>query len=141
MEKVWILQHFDATFDHWSVAGRKEHIISLKNKEINQSPAHSKRKKKKKGNLVIKAKVASLLKTMELYFSLVLIRDPPSLRRVLQYPLFLTINTFFLLTSKTSIMPSSPDVLPSLGFYIKKKVLKIRHNKKIMFRSLLRIFT
>ena len=45
MEEDWILLHFDATFDHSSVAGRKEHIISLKNKEINQSAAHSKSKK------------------------------------------------------------------------------------------------
>ena len=44
MEKDWILLHFDATFDPWSAAGRKEHI-SLKNKEINQSAAHGKYKK------------------------------------------------------------------------------------------------
>ena len=42
MKEDWILLHFDATFDHWSVAGEKEHIISLKNKETDQSAAHSK---------------------------------------------------------------------------------------------------
>ena len=38
--------HFDATFDRWSVAGRKEHIFTLKNKEINQSAINQSKSKK-----------------------------------------------------------------------------------------------
>ena len=46
MQEDWILLHFDSTFYHWSVAERKEHIISLKNKEINlQSTAKGKKHK------------------------------------------------------------------------------------------------
>ena len=51
--------HFHAKFDHWSIAGRKEHIISFKNKEINHSAAHN--KSKKRGNPTTRRKVAFVL--------------------------------------------------------------------------------
>ena len=55
MEADRKLLHIDATYDHWSIAGRKEHIISIKNKKINQSATHSKSK-----NPPISGKVESL---------------------------------------------------------------------------------
>ena len=44
MQKDWILLHFEATFDHWSV-GRKEDIFFTQKQGIKQSATHIKSKK------------------------------------------------------------------------------------------------